>query len=160
MRRQFRFGSQPALDRATFRCEGFERALTSAKKQLAIEKERCDAAEKHVASVRAQISQCVHDGGALVDRGATISELTAHEIRSAYLRNEERAGQRTLIERRQDVCWAEARVAQFRGLLAKSMAAEQALQKMRDEAYRQFRRGIEKAEEKRRDDLVLARLRC
>ncbi len=152
MLRHFKFGPQPALDKAIAHQKTAEEALVEARKSLEAEKLKLQRLIVQIENTRQQI-RLQHDN--LVSPQRKISDPRELAQTSRFidsLRLKEKAQLEAADRQREQIAFAKDRVELRKRELAEAMSQVQALEKLKEKRRLEHEAEIEKADEKRRDD--------
>ena len=152
MLRHFKFGPQPALDKAIAHQKTAEEALVEARKALEAEKQKLQRLIVQIETTRQQIRQ-QHDNLASPQRKVSDPRELAQTSRYIdALRLKEKAQLEAAERQREQIAFAKDRVELRKRELAEAMSQVQALEKLKEKRRLEHEAEIEKADEKRRDD--------
>ena len=150
--RHFKFGPQPALDKAIAQQKSAEEALVDARKALEAERLKLQRLIDQIENTRQQIRQ-QHDNLASPQRKVSDPRELAQTSRFIdALRLKEKAQLEAADRQREQIAFAKDRVELRKRELAEAMSQVQALEKLKEKRRLEHAAEIEKADEKRRDD--------
>jgi flagellar biosynthesis chaperone FliJ len=150
--RVFKFGPQPALDKAIAEQRAAEQALIAARRSLEEEKRKLERILSDIEKNRQRI-RAEHDN--LTSPRRQISdprELTHISRFIDSLRDKEKALLQAADRQRQQIAFAKDRVDLRQRELAEAVSRVQALEKLKEQRRLEHEAAVEKAEEKQRDD--------
>lgn len=152
--RKFKFGAQPALDKALARQQECEEALAAAKKAVEAEKRKLEQIRLEIEEIRQQTA-AEHDK--LLTQahgGVTAAALSGRNFYIAALQTKEKQRLAALAEQQKQVRWAEQKVVVRKDELAEAMGAVKALEKFKEKKKAEHEAALRKAEERERDDIA------
>jgi flagellar biosynthesis chaperone FliJ len=150
--RKFKFGPQPALDKAIAQQKKCEEALVAARRALEEEKQKLQRILEQIEKTRQRIRQ-EHDNLASPQRRTSDpKELTQTSQFIDALRLKEQQQLAAADAQRKQIAFAQDRVELRKKELAEALAHVQALEKLKEKRREEFQEALEKADEKKRDD--------
>jgi flagellar biosynthesis chaperone FliJ len=150
--RKFKFGPQPALDKAIAQQKKCEEALVAARKALEEEKQKLQRIMAQIEATRQRIRQ-EHDNLASPQRRVSDpKELSQTGRFIDALRLKEQQQLEAADQQRKQIAFAQDRVELRKKELAEALAHVQALEKLKEKRREEFEEALEKADEKKRDD--------
>jgi hypothetical protein len=150
--RKFKFGPQPALDKAISEQKKAEEAVVAAKKVVEQEKAKLQQILKEIEITRQRIRQ-EHDNLASPQRKVSDPRELAGDARFIdALRIKETKQLEAAERQREQIAFAQDRLELRKRELVEAMAHVQALEKLKEKRRQEHEEALEKADEKKRDD--------
>lgn len=150
--RKFKFGPQPALDKAIAEEKKCEEAVAAARRVLEDEKTKLQRILAEIEATRQRI-RTEHDNLASPQRRVSDPRELSQNVRFLdSLRVKETKQLEAADRQREQIVFAADRLELRKRELAEAMAHVQALEKLKEKRREEHEAAVEKAEEKRRDD--------
>ena len=155
MSRKFKFGPQPALDKAIALQKKAEEAVAAARKVVEEEKAKLERILQEIETIRQRI-RTEHDNLASPQRRVSDPRELMQDARFIdALRLKETKQLEAADRQREQIVFAQDRLELRKRELAEAMAHVQALEKLKEKRREEFEEALEKADEKKRDDQAI-----
>ncbi len=150
--RQFKFGPQPALDKAIEAQRVCEEAVRLAKAALAQEKEKLRQLQAEGVRAEKRVKTSHDNMVSPTRKNSEPGELAQANRHLDGLRIKLQSSREAVEKQKERTAWAADKVELRKRELTEAMAAVEALEKLKEKRRLEFQAALLKAEEKKRDD--------